>query len=103
MTDSQVSGDNLQIIFDLGANDYFVHAVVFVTDLWGEAKADNDYSYFHQNVNVAVSTSLTDMTKVKGCGGSPFLDKSRLAGLGLSVWPYGGEAWCNHEGRYVVI
>ena len=47
VTDTQVSNDNLQIIFDLGANDYFVHAVVFVTDLWGEAKADNDYSYFH--------------------------------------------------------
>ena len=58
-----------------------------------------------------VGNDADDATKNTPCQGSPFLkiddDDNYLVDPGfnnnLKVWKYGGEIWCNKEGRYLHV
>ena len=47
-----MNGNELVITFDLGTN-YFVHAVLYVADIWPESLNDT-YQYWPRNVEIYV-------------------------------------------------
>lgn len=117
------SGGKIVLGFDFGES-VFMHAIMHAHDQFGlnegtnlPNNSDGNMRKLFQNFQVHIGDSASYASNAQ-CAGGPFLDPSKQSTFVYSakaynnnytvfhgqrglVWPFGGEIWCNMEGRYL--